>query len=139
MKISRFLKTVFMIDFLTGLIIATKEIFKPKKTINYPHEKGSVSPRSRGEHALRRYPNVKKDVLLVNCAKLYAQHKLLPLNQQREKMEVEKQLDTILICLNVFIVVYAKSLAPLMLLFKDQTLNFQLKLGKNSTITKKNY
>ena len=57
MKISRFLKTVFMIDFLTGLIIAIKEIFKPKKTINYPFEKGSISPRTRGEHALRRYPN----------------------------------------------------------------------------------
>ena len=46
-----------MIDFATGLIIAIKEIFKPKKTINYPHEKGSLSPRTRGEHALRRYPN----------------------------------------------------------------------------------
>ena len=46
-----------MIDFLTGLIIAIKEIFKPKKTINYPFEKGKISPRFRGEHALRRYPN----------------------------------------------------------------------------------
>ena len=46
-----------MIDFLTGLIMAIKEIFKPKKTINYPFEKGSISPRARGEHALRRYPN----------------------------------------------------------------------------------
>ena len=57
MKISRLLKTVFMIDFLTGLTIAIKEVFKSKKTINYPHEKGVVSPRARGEHALRRYPN----------------------------------------------------------------------------------
>ncbi len=31
--------------------------FKPKATINYPFEKGPVSPRFRGEHALRRYPN----------------------------------------------------------------------------------
>ena len=44
-------------DFLAGLTIAIKEVFKEKKTINYPHEKGTVSPRSRGEHALRRYPN----------------------------------------------------------------------------------
>ena len=57
MKISRILKTVLMVDFLTGLTIAIKEVFKPKKTINYPHEKGAVSSRSRGEHALRRYPN----------------------------------------------------------------------------------
>ncbi len=31
--------------------------FKPKATMNYPFEKGPVSPRFRGEHALRRYPN----------------------------------------------------------------------------------
>ena len=57
MKISRLFKTIFMVDFLTGLIIAIKEVFKSKKTINYPHEKGTLSPRARGEHALRRYPN----------------------------------------------------------------------------------
>ena len=31
--------------------------FKPKPTLNYPFEKGPISPRFRGEHALRRYPN----------------------------------------------------------------------------------
>ena len=57
MKLSRFLKTIFMTDFVGGLIIAIKEVFKSKKTINYPFEKGKISPRFRGEHALRRYPN----------------------------------------------------------------------------------
>ena len=46
-----------MLDFLTGLLIAINKIFKSKKTINYPFEKGKISPRFRGEHALRRYPN----------------------------------------------------------------------------------
>ena len=46
-----------MIDFIGGLYMALKEFFKPKKTINYPFEKGQISPRFRGEHALRRYPN----------------------------------------------------------------------------------
>ena len=31
--------------------------FKQKVTLNYPFEKGALSPRFRGEHALRRYPN----------------------------------------------------------------------------------
>ena len=57
MKISRLLKTIFMIDFITGLLIAVKETFRAKKTINYPFEKGSLGTRSRGEHALRRYAN----------------------------------------------------------------------------------
>ena len=57
MKISRFFKTILMTDFIGGLFIAIKELFKSKKTINYPFEKGKISPRFRGEHALRRYPN----------------------------------------------------------------------------------
>ena len=57
MKISRFLKTIFLFEFVLGLLIATREIFRPKKTINYPYEKGPLSPRFRGEHALRRYPS----------------------------------------------------------------------------------
>ena len=32
-------------------------MFKKKYTINYPNEKGPVSPRFRGEHVLRRYPS----------------------------------------------------------------------------------
>ena len=46
-----------MTDFAGGLTIAIRELFKSKKTINYPFEKGKISPRFRGEHALRRYPN----------------------------------------------------------------------------------
>ena len=57
MNISRFLKTIFLFEFVLGLLIATREMFRPKKTINYPYEKGSLSPRFRGEHALRRYPS----------------------------------------------------------------------------------
>ena len=57
MKFSRIIKTIFMADFVAGLTLAIKIIFKTKKTINYPFEKGKISPRFRGEHALRRYPN----------------------------------------------------------------------------------
>ena len=57
MTLNRILKTIFMTDFIAGLAIAIKEVFKAKKTINYPFEKGRISPRFRGEHALRRYPN----------------------------------------------------------------------------------
>ena len=46
-----------MTDYVSGLFIAIRELFKPKKTINYPFEKGKISPRFRGEHALRRYPS----------------------------------------------------------------------------------
>jgi len=57
MIIIRLLKTIFLAEFIVGLWMAIKEMFKKKKTINYPYEKGSLSPRYRGEHALRRYPS----------------------------------------------------------------------------------
>ena len=57
MNLNRFLKTIFLTEFFFAIIKAIREIFRPKKTINYPFEKGQISPRYRGEHALRRYPN----------------------------------------------------------------------------------
>ena len=57
MKLNRFFKIIFLSEFVKAIIIAIKEIFKSKKTINYPFEQGTISPRFRGEHALRRYPN----------------------------------------------------------------------------------
>lgn len=44
-------------DIFTGMALTLKYMFKKKVTINYPYEKGPISPRFRGEHALRRYPN----------------------------------------------------------------------------------
>lgn len=40
-----------------GFAVVTGQIFKEPATINYPFEKGPLSPRFRGEHALRRYPS----------------------------------------------------------------------------------
>ena len=46
-----------LIELLEGMALTLKYFFKPKVTINYPYEKGPISPRFKGEHALRRYPN----------------------------------------------------------------------------------
>ena len=50
-----FLKKAFLLEILDGLYLTIKYFFKKKVTINYPFEKGYISPRFRGEHALRRY------------------------------------------------------------------------------------
>ncbi len=57
MNIRQRLKYLFLIDVLQGLALTFRYIFKKKATINYPYEKGPISPRFRGEHALRRYPD----------------------------------------------------------------------------------
>jgi len=44
-------------ELCSGMILTLKYMFKKPVTINYPFEKGKLSPRFRGEHALRRYPS----------------------------------------------------------------------------------
>jgi NADH-quinone oxidoreductase subunit I len=50
-------RTIFLTEILKGMAMTLKYFFKKKVTLNYPHEKGPLSPRFRGEHALRRYEN----------------------------------------------------------------------------------
>ena len=54
---SRTARAFFLWELLQGLWITFRYMFKQKVTLNYPFEKGPLSPRFRGEHALRRYPN----------------------------------------------------------------------------------
>ena len=51
------IKYFFLLDIYKGLFLTFRRIFKPSVTINYPYEKAPLSPRFRGEHALRRYSN----------------------------------------------------------------------------------
>jgi NADH-quinone oxidoreductase subunit I len=52
-----YLKSLLLLELLQGLWLTLVYMFKPKYTINYPYEKFPQSPRFRGLHALRRYPN----------------------------------------------------------------------------------
>ncbi len=51
------LRSFLLLEIVRGLGLTLKYLFKPKVTLNYPYEKGYLSPRFRGEHALRRYLN----------------------------------------------------------------------------------
>jgi NADH-quinone oxidoreductase subunit I len=57
MRLDQAARSIFLREFVSGFILAMKYFFKPKATINYPFEINYRSPRLRGEHALRRYPN----------------------------------------------------------------------------------
>ena len=50
-------KSLILAEFVSAFFLGMRQFFAPKATLNYPNEKGPVSPRFRGEHALRRYPN----------------------------------------------------------------------------------
>ena len=139
MKLNRIFKIVFLSEFIKGITIALKEILKKKKTINYPFEKGKISPRFRGEHALRRYPNGEERCIACKLCEAVCPAQAITIENEKDLTVVEKLQDMILICSNVFIVVYVKSLVRLMLLCRDQTLNLPPRQGKNFITTKKNY
>ncbi|XP_058697175.1 NADH dehydrogenase [ubiquinone] iron-sulfur protein 8, mitochondrial isoform X1 [Poecile atricapillus] len=50
-------QTLLWTELIRGLAMTLSYLFREPATINYPFEKGPLSPRFRGEHALRRYPS----------------------------------------------------------------------------------
>jgi len=57
MTVTQIIKSFTLWEFIQAHWLTLKYFFKPKATINYPYEKSPLSPRFRGEHVLRRYPN----------------------------------------------------------------------------------
>ena len=55
--LDRTARALLLSELVSGMSLTLKYFFRPKVTINYPFEKGAISPRFKGEHALRRYPN----------------------------------------------------------------------------------
>jgi NADH-quinone oxidoreductase subunit I len=53
----KYIKSFFLYEILKGMWLTLKYFFKPKVTIDYPYEKVPMSPRFKGQHALRRYAN----------------------------------------------------------------------------------
>ena len=52
-----YLNSLLLVELLRGMSLTGGYLFKRKFTVQYPEEKAPVSPRFRGLHALRRYPN----------------------------------------------------------------------------------
>jgi len=51
----RNIRAFFLVEIIKGMALTLRYMFKRKVTLNYPYEKSPISPRFRGEHALRRY------------------------------------------------------------------------------------
>ena len=56
-RLASYFKSLLLLELFQGLWLTLKYLFKPKYTLMYPMEKTPQSPRFRGIHALRRYPN----------------------------------------------------------------------------------
>jgi len=56
MKLDQAARALFLQEFVQAFFLSMRYFFKPKPTLNYPFEKGPISPRFRGEHALAPLP-----------------------------------------------------------------------------------
>lgn len=50
-------QSLLLTELVRGMWVVLESFFRPPYTLMYPFEKGALSPRFRGEHALRRYPS----------------------------------------------------------------------------------
>lgn len=55
--IFNYFRSLFLLELLKGMSVTGRYFFSKKITVQYPEEKTPMSPRFRGLHALRRYPN----------------------------------------------------------------------------------
>ncbi|MCB1734923.1 MAG: NADH-quinone oxidoreductase subunit NuoI [Gammaproteobacteria bacterium] len=56
-SIGGYVKSLLLLELLKGMSLTGKRFFTRKITVQYPEEKTPMSPRFRGLHAQRRYPN----------------------------------------------------------------------------------
>jgi NADH-quinone oxidoreductase subunit I len=56
-RTKQYIQSLFLWELIKGLQLTGRYLFKRKITVQYPDEKTPLSPRFRGLHALRRYPN----------------------------------------------------------------------------------
>ena len=56
-RVVSYFKSLMLLELVQGMWLTLKYLFRPKYTMMYPMEKFPQSPRFRGLHALRRYPN----------------------------------------------------------------------------------
>jgi len=84
-------KYFLLADFIAGFRLGFKYFFAPKATLNYPHEKGPLSPVSVVSMRCAVIRMVKSVVSPVSCAKRFAPRRRSPSMLNREKMAAAGQ------------------------------------------------
>ncbi len=56
-RLAEFFRSFLLLELFRGMALTGRHIFARKITVQFPEEKTPMSPRFRGLHALRRYPN----------------------------------------------------------------------------------
>ncbi len=88
MSLVQTIRGALLTDFISAFGLGIREMFRRKATVNYPFEKNPLSPRFRGEHALRRYPNGEERCIACKLAKRSVRPRRLRLRLSRAKTDL---------------------------------------------------
>jgi hypothetical protein len=127
------INALFLREFVSAIGLSLSYFFRPKATLNYPFEKGPLSPRFRGEHALRRYPKAKSAALAANCARLSARHNASsskPAHDARTARAGPPAMTSI--CTNASTAGFARKLAQSRPSSRDQTSNLRARRARKT-------
>ena len=138
MKIINFFKSFLLLDFLKAFYLAQKYFFRKKATINYPFEKGKLSPRFRGEHALRRYPSGEERCIGCKLCEAVCPAQAITIETQPRDDGTRRTLRYDIDMVKCIYCGLVRSRVQLMQLYRVQILNLQLRREKNFIIRKKN-
>ena len=94
-KIIIFIKRFLLLEIFKGLFLTLKHFFMPKVTIQFPEEKTPQSPRFRGLHALRRYPNGEERCIACKLCEAVCPAMAITIESEKRDDGTEEQQDTI--------------------------------------------
>jgi hypothetical protein len=116
--LANFFRGYLLVELVRGMALTGRHIFARKVTVQYPEEKTPMSPRFRGVHALRRYPNGESAALPASCARPCVRRWPLPSIPRPGKTGRDAPLDTISTSLSAFFAGFARRPVRLMQLSK---------------------
>ena len=111
-RIKDFFRTFLLFELLKGMMLTGRYLFARKITVQFPEEKTPQSPRFRGLHALRRYPNGKDAALPANFVKRYVPLSQLRSNPSSVRMARAAPNGTTSISPNAYSVDFARNHVP---------------------------
>ena len=102
-RIKDFFSSFLLFELIKGMMLTGRYLFARKITVHFPEEKTPQSPRFRGLHALRRYPNGEERCIACKLCESVCPALALLLIQNNEMMELVVQLVMTLILQNVYL------------------------------------
>ena len=132
-SLDRTAQRIFLWEMVKAFGLAMRYFFKPKATLNYPFEKGPLSPRFRGEHALAAIPMAKNVASPANCARRCVRRRPSPSRPSRAMTEAAAPRATTSTWSNAFIAGSARKPAQSTRSWKARISSSLLRHVKNFT------